>query len=335
MRRVQTFLVLLSCLLGSLALPTAHAQEVDTRLTLVGYQQFALRVTDLERSVAFYSAVFGLSPVRIEEAAVFQLEEGDQYFSLRPASKDEAVGIAWIGLGIENFDVARLAAAFERLGFERSAAPTPRSQGLEHASRFWQTEILGEDAFFFADAEGVRFRLMPTEHCAVCAGNEASGAAGLLSARGINHFTNFVANSARGNALFRQAFGLEYLSYQGPNAPTLSLGDGRQFLMYFGGDAQGAPSSAGRTDHVSLSLDEFDVDALRSRLTAYGLVATGGQRPPQPLTHWVSLRMPNRGGAQGGTPELYFADPDGIAIQVQAASYCGGDGYFGDECPAL
>jgi len=51
--------------------------------------------------------------------------------------------------------------------------------------------------------------------------------------------------------------------------------------------------------------------------------------------HWISMRMPNRGGAEGGTPELYFSDPDGIRIQLQDAGYCGGTGYLGDDCPPL
>ena len=88
----------------------------------------------------------------------------------------------------------------------------------------------------------------------------------------------------------------------------------------------------GRTDHVSLSVAEFDVDAIRTRLTAYGLAPSDGQRPPRALTHWVSLRQPNRGGVAGGTPEVYFSDPDGLAIQIQDAGYCGGGGYLGDQC---
>jgi hypothetical protein len=48
--------------------------------------------------------------------------------------------------------------------------------------------------------------------------------------------------------------------------------------------------------------------------------------------HYVSLRMPERGGVEGGTPELYFTDPDGILLQLQDVSYCGGGGYLGSEC---
>jgi hypothetical protein len=50
--------------------------------------------------------------------------------------------------------------------------------------------------------------------------------------------------------------------------------------------------------------------------------------------HYVTRRMPDRGGAPGGTPELYFTDPDGILLQLQDVSYCGGGGYLGDECLA-
>jgi hypothetical protein len=45
--------------------------------------------------------------------------------------------------------------------------------------------------------------------------------------------------------------------------------------------------------------------------------------------------MPNRGGAEGGTPELYFTDPDGLAMQIQDVKYCGGGGLLGELCPPL
>jgi hypothetical protein len=50
------------------------------------------------------------------------------------------------------------------------------------------------------------------------------------------------------------------------------------------------------------------------------------------MSSYVTLRMPNRGGAEGGTPEFYFLDPDGLLIQLQDATYCGGAGYLGDVC---
>jgi len=44
--------------------------------------------------------------------------------------------------------------------------------------------------------------------------------------------------------------------------------------------------------------------------------------------------MEDRGGAPGGTPELYFTDPDGIVVQLQHTSYCGGAGVLGEVCAA-
>jgi len=42
--------------------------------------------------------------------------------------------------------------------------------------------------------------------------------------------------------------------------------------------------------------------------------------------------MEDRGGAKGGTQELFFTDPDGILMQIQDVTYCGGAGYLGEVC---
>ena len=44
------------------------------------------------------------------------------------------------------------------------------------------------------------------------------------------------------------------------------------------------------------------------------------------------MRGENAGGAKEGTPEIYFGDPDGITIQLQAPTYCGGAGLLGEVC---
>ena len=97
----------------------------------------------------------------------------------------------------------------------------------------------------------------------------------------------------------------------------------------------GPPTQPGRIDHVCLSVEDFDVDAIIADLEDYGFTARESASNTPPLVHWISMRMPNRGGIEGGTPEVYFSDPDGIRIQVQDASYCGGGGYLGDICEPL
>lgn len=328
--RFSVLVLLVASSLGAwlqLGVAQVAAPAPESALELSSYQQFALRVSDLERSAQFYTELFGQEPVERGGELVFALGSGPQHFVLTQARAGETPGFAWIGLSVERFEADALSAAFAARGFTRHS--DGESAALA-SRRYWQRGTPNAPRFFFTDAEGIVFRLMAADDCSGCATGEFGD--GVLDARGINHFTNFVANFPRSNQLMRQVFGLGILAYQGPSSPTLSIGDSYQFLMYVGGQDESAPTQAGRTDHVSLSVEGFDVDAIRARLTQFGLTPAEGRRPPEPLTHWVSLRQPNRGGAQGGTPELYFSDPDGIAIQVQHPSYCGGGGYLGDEC---
>lgn len=318
----------------------ASAQALHLR-----YRQVALEVSDLTRSTEFYTQLLGLKPTQQSLSAEFFLGEGESLL-LMQASEEAEPKIAWIGLAVQQrgagktSDLPRpsLIGLLEEAGF-RAAEPGERQRGLAQALTYWSTSIpdgSGEQAFFFADGEGIAFRVM-AGNCDNCDSYAAarSGSDGHITALGINHFTNFVSHAPRSNALLQELFGLSILSYQGPNAPTLSLGDGRQFLMYFGGGNPREPEGVGVTDHVSLAVEDFDVESLQLRLEGLGLQAGSGARPPKPLRHWLSLRMANRGGAEQGTPELYFSDPDGIAIQLQDKRYCGGSGYLGDECPLL
>ena len=83
-----------------------------------------------------------------------------------------------------------------------------------------------------------------------------------------------------------------------------------------------------------VAMDNFDPAAVTKTLVSYGLKQQDGQGRT-PLVTYISLRMPNRGGAEGGTPELYLTDPDGLAIQLQDVKYCGGGGFLGEACPPL
>jgi catechol 2,3-dioxygenase-like lactoylglutathione lyase family enzyme len=145
----------------------------------------------------------------------------------------------------------------------------------------------------------------------------------------INHFTAFVNDGAEANRFYQESFDLSVQAYQGPGSPVTGIGDGFQFVMYAGG-RNDAPTPA-NIHHGCFNMHEFDVDRILAMLTDYGLRARG-DAPAGPLMHYVSLRMPARGGAEGGTPELYFTDPDGILLQLQDVSYCGGGGYLGNEC---
>lgn len=101
-----------------------------------------------------------------------------------------------------------------------------------------------------------------------------------------------------------------------------------------GRGAGGGAARAAAIDHACVSMENFDPAVVTKLLVSYGLKQQEGQGRT-PLVTYISLRMPNRGGAEGGTPELYFTDPDGLAIQLQDVKYCGGGGFLGEVCPPL
>jgi catechol 2,3-dioxygenase-like lactoylglutathione lyase family enzyme len=154
--------------------------------------------------------------------------------------------------------------------------------------------------------------------------------------------------------------GVHFLMFIGGGGPTRAGGPARGAVAQGGAPRGGAPGDAGAPaarggapgarggaaggrggggaaaaiDHACLAMEGFDPAAVTKILVSYGLQQQSGQNRA-PLVTYISLRMPDRGGAEGGTPELYFTDPDGLAIQLQDVKYCGGGGILGDVCPAL
>jgi hypothetical protein len=101
------------------------------------------------------------------------------------------------------------------------------------------------------------------------------------------------------------------------------------------GAAPAAPAPAAtraNVNHVSVNMENFNRDTVTKSMVEFGLTSSGETASTGPLKTYVSLRMPNRGGAEGGTPELYFTDPDGLLLQLQDVKYCGGGGFLGDVC---
>ena len=190
-----------------------------------------------------------------------------------------------------------------------------------------------------------------------------------MALKDTSHFT-IAASDPATVPFYMELFGLEPMVYQAAT-PAWQVGDGVHFLMFIGGGgptrgggparpggpARGAAPGGGETpgrrggaaagrggaapppraagiDHACVSMEGFDPAAVTKLLVGYGLKQQEGQGR-SPLVTYISLRMPNRGGAEGGTPELYFTDPDGLAIQLQDVTYCGGAGLLGELCPPL
>ncbi len=328
--------------------PGLLAQQERLPIPLLKLHSFGLRVSDVERSVAFYQGLFG-SPVQARQGqtVILRMGDGPYFYTLSPLQGGDRPGITHAGLSVADFNLEKIEALLAANGVARGTIPSSSGPDLRVAGTSWRRERGpdqggardGTTELFFADRDGIFYQLNDQSHCGGsgpdgnrCGTIEPSPVPGLFRLRELSHFTNFVHSSDYSNEFHRRLFGLDFQAYQGPASPVIGVGDGVQFLMYVGGRNGGAPAQAGRIDHVCMGMDEFNVDRVRDLLNEFGLRPRRESSDTQPLMHWISLRMPDRGGVAGGTPELYFSDPDGIRIQLQDPAYCGGTGYLGDDC---
>ena len=303
--------------------PRVLAQSGAPALRVRGLSQLTLTVADVPRSLAFYQGIFGMPIQARQGSTVFlRVGAGPQFLALKPAAPGEAPSISSFGMGVEGFAADRVMPLLQA----RGAMPSV-SGAVVTAT----------------EPSGIPFQLHDVSYCggsgplgSVCNRVEPAPSKGLLAVRDLSHFTINVSDEPRTVAFLQELIGMPVQAKQGA-APAYGIGPGVHFLMFIGaGAGRGgpAPARASRIDHACLSMDGFKPDAVTKTLTGYGLTAQATQSR-QPLMTYISLRMPNRGGAEGGTPELYLTDPDGLAIQLQDVTYCGGGGFLGDVCPPL
>ncbi len=127
-----------------------------------------------------------------------------------------------------------------------------------------------------------------------------------IPVEGINHVSIFVSDMNRSVEFYQRVFQMPVKSLQ-QGGTNLAAGSGNQFLGIY------QVGQTPRIDHVCLSVRDFNADAVMETLRESG-VETG------------RVRM------RGEVPEVYFTDPDGLSVQVQDVSYCGGSGVLGDQC---
>jgi catechol 2,3-dioxygenase-like lactoylglutathione lyase family enzyme len=309
--------------LPALALvPRLLAQSDGVAIRVRGLSQLTLTVADVKRSLVFYQSLFGMPIQARQGSTVFlRVGAGPQFVALRQAAAGEAPSISSFGMGVENFSVDRVTQILKERGV---------------------TPVAAEATVVVTEPSGIVFQLHDVSYCggagplgSVCSTVEPAPATGLFAVRDLSHFTINVSDEPRTVAFLRDLIGMPVQVRQGA-APAYGVGPGVHFLMFIGAGPGrgGAPARPSRIDHGCLSMDGFNPDAVTKTLAGYGITPQATQSR-QPLVTYISLRMPNRGGAEGGTPELYFTDPDGLAIQLQDVTYCGGGGFLGDACPRL
>jgi catechol 2,3-dioxygenase-like lactoylglutathione lyase family enzyme len=333
--------------LPALALaPRLAAQSAPASLKVRGLSQLTLTVSDVSRSLKFYQDLFGM-PIQARQGTTLFLRigSGPQFLALKQAAAGERPSISAFGMGVEDFSIDRVLRVLEQNGVARATgdAAAPQPMTVRVVPRPGHTAASGPPPsdVYVADPSGLVFQLHDVRYCGGggvngtdCRTVEASPPKGLLAVRDMSHFTVGVADQPKTVAFYQALVGADVQAYQGA-APAYGIGPGVHFLMFIGGGPGrgGAPPAPPRIDHACMSMTGFDPAAVTKMLTGFGLKPLPNQSR-EPLVTYISLRMPNRGGADGGTPELYLTDPDGLAIQLQDVTYCGGGGFLGDVCPA-
>jgi catechol 2,3-dioxygenase-like lactoylglutathione lyase family enzyme len=293
---------------------------------ILGLHHVTLGVSDVERSVEFYQRLFGM-PVQARTGAAVLLRGGHapQYRKIEAAGARPARIDRW-GMSVEGFDVERTLDSLAEAGVSRA----PAGQGVDvGALRARVTTRDGARELHMGDPNGLVVQLQDPSDCGAggaCPPPRPSPHQGDLSLRGWNHLTINVPDPASTNEFYQRAFGFGIRAYQGAS-PLLAVGPAGEFLMF----TRAAEGAGPRIDHCCLTVDGFEVEHIQRVLESHGMRPRDAAGPG-PLRHWVSMRMPNRGGAPEGTPELYFSDPDGLSIQLQHPTYCGGTGYHGESC---
>ncbi len=117
-----------------------------------------------------------------------------------------------------------------------------------------------------------------------------------LPARTLNHVTLFVSSVERSVAFYQDLLGMPVMSRQDNG---INLAAGESFVgIYSSGDA-----ARPHINHFCLGVERFDADEAIQACAAHGVEGR--------------IRM------RGEVKELYFADPDGISVQLQDVSYRG------------
>ena len=319
------------------AVQRALAQSGNQPIRVHSLSHMTLTVSDRKRSVDFYQGLFGL-PVQHRQgiSTGLRIGSGPQYISLAQGGPNAKPGIAHFCMTVERFSVARITEMLADHGVTKGE-PGPMKTWVRMRGPDAGGDKEGTPEFYVGDPDGINVQLQDVSYCGgagalgnVCKPPQPSPAKGLLAVRDLSHFTLGVSDRQRSTSFYQDVFGMPVQARQGTML-LLAVGAGRQFITMGGvnGARQGTPNIA----HGCFTMMGFNVDKVMKALADYGIKPRGSSiGAPGPLVSYVSMRMEDRGGAKGGTPELYFTDPDGIVMQIQDATYCGGSGYLGEIC---
>ncbi len=321
--------------LGALALaPNAvAAMAAQSPISVTAINHAKIRVTDPARSLEWYQSLFGLPIVaRQGTTVILRIGEGPQFLAIDGESSRKP-GIVHMGLSVDSFDANQVLQTLktnDQLGPIKARIHT---RGPELGG-----DPSGTPELFLEDPDGITVQLQDTSYCGgggklgdkCSAKPKPSRKKGLLNLRDYNHFTVFVERPDSNGRILSTTVSNADRHVSGRNATVYAWDQAISFspLSVLAGRGTFRPF----IHHVCFTVNEFNPEKVLGALADFGVKRRDTTRGPvKPLQSYVTMRMPNRGGAPKGTPELYFTDPDGIRLQIQDVRYSGGSGYLGDQ----
>jgi catechol 2,3-dioxygenase-like lactoylglutathione lyase family enzyme len=332
----------------------AIAQSSKRQLPVKTLSHVTLSVSDPKRSIEFYQGLFGL-PIQAYQGATdaappsLRIGPGPQFLFLSRVAANGTPGINHFCMTTPGFDVDRVTSILaehdvnkaEGAGGGMTGGPMKMRIRIRDERTGGSKE--GTAEMYIGDPDGIAVQLQDTSYCGgsgrmgeVCLAKPVPAPGkGLIAIQDLSHVTLFVSDAQRSRDFYQDLFAMPVQAHQGPATPLLGIGSNRQFLTIVGAGAgrAGAAPRAASINHACFTMENFNPDKVLKTLADFGVKARGDARGPAgPLVSYVTMRTEERGGAKGGTPELYFTDPDGILMQIQDVTYCGGSGSLGEIC---
>src|SRR5262245_6384529 len=288
-----------------------QASVLPIRVLTVNHISFGC--VDVKASVAWFGRVFGLPVHAFQDygsgQTVVRVGDGPAYMALSQRNKN-SLGqppnrrphFCW---GIEDFNVDRILRALSEM-------QAPAQAVLREGKTI--------NGVNFDDPDGFPLQFNPLNACGgsgflgdVCDKSAQAprqpGDPSPIPVRTLNHVRLVVPNLQRTFEWYLKLTDMKRQTYQQPEGGTiLRVGPGPQFVAL----VEGSGPAAFRP-HVGFGVQGFAPDEIIKRLAEHGASAQTRIR-------------------QGETVEILVDAPDGIEIQLQDVSYCGGRGRLGNMC---
>ena len=220
--------------LGAAAVGRARG---DGLLRVTRVDHVALSVGDIDKAMVFYRRLFGNEVLKDGKTPRRYLRLGPCYMAIAPAAAGEGKRIDHFGLGIENFDAAKMKNALQKAGMKVRES----NVGL-----------------FVTDPDGVSVQIWADQSWKLlnnAAPEAGSKQAGLFHSLGMHHLAIQVSDMGRSTEFYKKLLGEPTPGSGNPPQPTFQAGDTR--ILLYNPAAEKPP----KIDHYSVLVENFDAPA--------------------------------------------------------------------------